>query len=145
MSFLDLPIHLSVSGASSPVKPRSSVLKSVSSPLVACSTGSTYPASCSFDDISMLQCCALFDILLMFCIFWVVPVYDGHATEDHLVFTFSDADFRHLSAWPLYRGGATEVPLDAVVSVGYMLGTYHGNSGPVLSSNIQFLILLATA
>jgi hypothetical protein len=73
----------------------------------------------------------------------LVPVYDGRARKGRRGFSFSDADFSNLSKWPLYKGGATEVPDEAVVSVGYTLGTYRGSSGPVLSSNVMFVILLA--
>lgn len=73
----------------------------------------------------------------------LVPVYDGRAVKERDGFSFTDADFENLSSWPLYKGGPTEVPLDAVVSVGYTLGTYRGNAGHVLSSNLIFVILLA--
>ena len=57
---------------------------------------------------------------------------------------FNDFDIRRLSSWPLYRRSLTcELPDDAIVSVGYTLGTYSGATGAVLSSNIQFVILLA--
>ena len=56
---------------------------------------------------------------------------------------FKDTDFKQISSWPLYRKGMSEVPVDSVVSVGYSLGTYKGISGPVLSSNIQFVIVLS--
>ena len=59
-------------------------------------------------------------------------------------FGFTAAEFGELLSWPLYWGGSTEAPLDAVVSIGYTLATYQGNSGPVLSSNLQFIILLST-
>jgi hypothetical protein len=75
-------------------------------------------------------------------IVFLVPVYDGRATKGRKGFTFSDADFKSLSTWPIYGGGPTEVPVDAVVSVGYTLGTYCGSAGPVLSSNLIFVILL---
>lgn len=70
-------------------------------------------------------------------------MYDGRATKGRKGFSFSHADFRNLSSWPLYGGGQKEVPLDAVVSVGYTLGTYRGGAGPVLSSNLIFVVLLA--
>ena len=73
-----------------------------------------------------------------------VPVYDGRASDDHPAFKFNDSDFRQLSSWPLYREGQiTELPDEAIVSVGYSLGTYFGASGKVLSSNLQFIILLS--
>ena len=57
---------------------------------------------------------------------------------------FTDADFANLLSWPLYRDGATDIPAESIVSVGYTLSTYKGASGPVLSSNVHFVILLST-
>jgi len=57
---------------------------------------------------------------------------------------FTDADFSKLSSWPLYCDGATEIPTDSIVSVGYTLSTYKGSSGPVLSSNVHFVIVIST-
>lgn len=75
-----------------------------------------------------------------------VPVYDGRARDDRPAFKFNDADFKRLSSWPVYRKGlVSELPLDAIVSVGYSLGTYKGASGTVVSSNLQFVILLSKA
>jgi hypothetical protein len=56
---------------------------------------------------------------------------------------FNDSDFQRLSTWPLYRKGTKEIPVDSIVSVGYTIGTYRGATGPVLSSNIRFVILLS--
>jgi hypothetical protein len=75
---------------------------------------------------------------------FLVPLYDGGATPDHLAFLFSDADFRRLASWPLYQDGQEELPLDSIVSVGYTLSTYLVPTGRVLSSNIQFVIMLVT-
>ena len=71
-------------------------------------------------------------------------MYDGRARNGKAAFVFSDADFHKLTSWPLYRKGSNEIPIDSVVSVGYTLGSYKGTTGPVLSSNIQFVIVLAT-
>ena len=70
-------------------------------------------------------------------------MYDGRARNGKPAFMFSEADFKSLSSWPLYHKGTSEIPVDSVVSVGYTLGTYKGTTGPVLSSNIQFVIVLA--
>ena len=70
-------------------------------------------------------------------------MYDGRARSGKPAFTFSVADFDKLSTWPLYKKGTCEIPVDSIVSVGYTLGTYKGTTGPVLSSNIQFVIVLA--
>jgi hypothetical protein len=70
-------------------------------------------------------------------------VYDGRATEGRPAFTFSDNDFRCLLTWPLYKKGQVEVPANALVSVGYTVGTYLGKSGLNLSTNVQFVIVLA--
>ena len=56
---------------------------------------------------------------------------------------FSDADFRNLVRRPLYKNGVEELPLHSVVSVGYTLAVYPGVNGRGLSSNIQFVIVLA--
>lgn len=70
-------------------------------------------------------------------------MYDGWARNGRPPFMFTDSDFARLSSWPLYRKGSSEVPIDAVVSVGYSLSTYRGASGLVLSSNVQFIVLLS--
>ena len=72
-------------------------------------------------------------------------MYDSRARSGKPAFTFSVADFDKLSTWPLYlyKKGTCEIPVDSIVSVGYTLGTYKGTTGPVLSSNIQFVIVLA--
>ena len=76
--------------------------------------------------------------------YYTVPVYDGRARDDRPAFKFTDADFRRLASWPLYRKGlVSELPDEGIVSVGYSLGTYLGASGKVLSSNLQFVILLS--
>ena len=73
-------------------------------------------------------------------------MYDGCACDDRLVFRFNNTDFNRLSSWPLYHKGlVSELPDDSIVSVGYSLGTYKGVSGTVVSSNIQFVILLSTS
>ncbi|KAH9967620.1 hypothetical protein BGW80DRAFT_1462138 [Lactifluus volemus] len=108
------------SAPASPIKGKSSVLKTVSSSLVAASSDII---SRAFDEL--------------------IPVYDGRATNDRKGFGFREADFKNMSAWPLYRGGAAEIPLESVVSVIYTLGTYRGSAGPVLSSNLISVILLS--
>jgi hypothetical protein len=45
----------------------------------------------------------------------------------------------------LYRRGTSDVPLNSIVSVGYTLATYAGLSESILSTNIQFVILLSNA
>jgi hypothetical protein len=70
-------------------------------------------------------------------------VYDGRARNGHAPFMFTDADFANLSSWPLYRKGSSDIPADSIVSVGYTLSTYKGASGPVLSSNIHFVIVIS--
>jgi hypothetical protein len=71
-------------------------------------------------------------------------VYDGRARNGKPAFTFSDDDFNKLVTWPLYKKGTTEIPVDSIVSVGYTLATYKGSSGSMLSTNIQFVVVLAT-
>jgi hypothetical protein len=75
-----------------------------------------------------------------------VPVYDGRARDGRAPFRFNETDFSRLSSWPLYRKGLVcELPDEAIVSVGYSLGTYKGASGTVVSSNLQFVILLSAS
>ena len=74
----------------------------------------------------------------------LVPVYDGRARNGHAAFMFTDNDFSNLSSWPLFRKGATDIPAESIVSVGYALSTYKGASGPVLSSNVHFVIVIST-
>ena len=57
---------------------------------------------------------------------------------------FTDADFGNLLSWPLYQKGAADIPADSIVAVGYALSTYKGASGPVLSSNVHFVIIIST-
>lgn len=71
-------------------------------------------------------------------------MYDGRARKGHAPFMFTDTDFSNLSSWPLYRKGSSDIPADSIVSVGYTLSTYKGASGPVLSSNIHFVIVIST-
>ena len=109
----------------------------------AVKASTTYLSSRSFDETSMSTNPSALYFTSNTVFLHPVPVYDGRARDRHPPFKFNDADFRGLSSWPLYRKGVTELPLDAVVSVGYSLGTYKGNSGTVLSSNLQFVILLS--
>ena len=70
-------------------------------------------------------------------------MYDGRARNGRAPFKFTDNDFAKLSSWPLYRKGSSDIPADSVVSVGYSLSSYKGASGPVLSSNIHFVIIIS--
>jgi hypothetical protein len=71
-------------------------------------------------------------------------MYDGRARNGRSAFMFSDEHFSKLPSWALYKNGTSEIPADSIVSVGYTLGTFRGTTAPVLSSNIQFVIVLAT-
>jgi hypothetical protein len=74
--------------------------------------------------------------------FRTVPIYDGRLKSK--AFTFSDKDFIDLPSWPLYKKGNRELPLDAVVAVGYTINTYSTERYALaLSLNVQFVILLA--
>ena len=99
------------------------------------------PPARTVTQVSQIQVAKLFKRCSSFP---VVPVYDGRARSGKPAFAFSDADFNKLSTWHLYKKGTCEIPVDSIVSVGYTLGTYKGTAGPVLSSNIQFVIVLAT-
>ncbi|KAF8881013.1 hypothetical protein BD779DRAFT_1675678 [Infundibulicybe gibba] len=74
-----------------------------------------------------------------------VPIYDGRA-KTSLPFKFTDKDFDRLTSMPLYRNGREDLPMDAIVAVGYTLNTYvrhyNGGSTEQLSSNVLFVILL---
>lgn len=73
-----------------------------------------------------------------------VLIYDGRATNTHAAFKFSDADFRCLLSWPLYKNNEEEVPLNAIVSVGYTISKYALRTGKSnLSSNVLFVIVLS--
>ena len=99
-----------------------------------------YLSSRSYDDTSTLSLCLPFSQVLT-C---AVPVYDGRPRNGRAAFMFNDSDFKRLPSWPLYHKGLiSELPDEAVVSVGYTLGTYLGASGTVVSSNLQFIILLS--
>ena len=70
-------------------------------------------------------------------------MYDGRARNSCAPFMFTDGDFANLSLWPMYQKGLVDIPADSVVSVGYSLSSYKGTLGPVLSSNIHFVILIS--
>jgi hypothetical protein len=81
--------------------------------------------------------------LIILTITLTVSVYDRRPDKDRKGFGFSDTDFRNLSSWPLYKGGSVELPEDSIVSVIYMLSTYCGSVGPVLTLNLISVILLS--
>ncbi|KAF8879255.1 hypothetical protein BD779DRAFT_1676479 [Infundibulicybe gibba] len=104
--------------------PGTSVLTTVTSPLSPAKSNRNlipYPASKGFHE--------------------QIPIYDGRARSGHH-FMFSDENFQSLTQMPLYRGGGVDLPFQSLVAVGYTLGCYAGTNGPILSSNIQFVILL---
>jgi hypothetical protein len=109
----------------------------VSSSLVSASTNMILR---SFDDQSkILFFCS--DLIIL-TIALTVPVYDGRPNKDRKGFGFSDTNFRNLLSWLLYKGGSVELPEDSIVFVIYMLSTYRGSTGPVLTSNLISVILL---
>ena len=73
----------------------------------------------------------------------LVPVYDVRKTK----FNFTAESFASLSSLPLYRGGISDLPQNAVVTVGYTVNTYPYNQKEApsksltLSLNIQFFML----
>jgi hypothetical protein len=74
-----------------------------------------------------------------------VPIYDGRCKAgDSDGFSFTESNFNNLLSLPLYKKGSRDLPANAVVAVGYTLSTYIGKQtgSPILSSNIQFVILL---
>jgi len=98
-----------------------------------------YAASLSFNERSKPFFFLNFELLIKF----LVPVYDGRARDGHEPFLFTESNFNNISTWPMYRKGKSDIPVDSIVSVGYTLSTYKGLSGPILSSNVQFVILLS--
>jgi hypothetical protein len=76
-----------------------------------------------------------------------VPIYDGRASGSRSGFAFTDKEFRNLTALPLYKKGARDLPDNSVVAVGYSLNTYKlGNmQSAYLSTNVQFVVLLGVA
>jgi hypothetical protein len=79
--------------------------------------------------------------------FNAVPVYDGRIQKsDRGGFMSTDYDWDRLKDLPRYQKGGNdcEVPIDALVVVGYTASTYVGASGnSQFSSNIQFVIVLS--
>jgi len=75
-----------------------------------------------------------------------VAIYDGRSKMGQ-AFAFTDEDFQNLSRFPLYKKGTRDLPVNSVVAVGYTLSTYYAEcSGTtVLSSNVQFVVLLGVA
>lgn len=114
-------------------------LKTVASPLLSVPAGGSYHASKGYDDPSMSSW-----LISLYITTFPVPIYDGRVRKGRRGFMFMDSDFRRLTSMPLYRRPPCEVPLGSIVTVGYTLSTYNGNSGPVLSSNLQFIILLTS-
>jgi hypothetical protein len=128
-------------GTSSPSKPNS-FLMTVSNPLISSpSKGRTapYPFSRAFEDRSTLAG------FLQPCfteITSIVPIYDGRIKSGTGV-SFTDDGFASLANLPLYRNGIKDLQHNAVVAVGYTLGTWTRRSGDVnLSTNLQFIIML---
>ena len=72
-----------------------------------------------------------------------MPVYDVRKNK----FDFTAESFASLSSLPLYRGGISDLPQNAAVSVGYTVNTYPyiQKEAPVkslaLSLNVQFVML----
>ena len=149
MSFLTMKQGALVSNnaGSAPSTPRkkSNLFKSVASPIVSQGEGSravsSYRYARNFDEKGTVRS-HLYLIFSDICLAHTVPIYDGRPKTKP--FTFSAEDFRQLPSWPLYKKGNRDLPADAVVAIGYTLNTYSSNhAGTVLSSNVQFAILLA--
>ena len=93
----------------------------------------------------MTTVCAVFIWSLMSLIIPTVPIYEGRRKYGP-GFTFSPEDFGSLSSLPLYWKGIRDLSEQAVVAVGYTLGTWIGRNGEKnLSTNLQFLIVLGMA
>ena len=73
----------------------------------------------------------------------LVPVYNVCKTK----FNFTAKSFASLSSLPLYRGSISNLPQNAVVTVGYTVNMYPYNQKEApsksfaLSLNIQFVML----
>jgi len=73
----------------------------------------------------------------------LVPIYDVRKTK----FNFTAEAFTSLSSLPLYRGGISDLPQNAAVTVGYTVNTYPYNqkdapsNSLALSLNVQFVML----
>jgi hypothetical protein len=76
-------------------------------------------------------------------LFFSVPVYDIRKIK----FNFTAESFASLSSLPLYRGGISDLPQNAAVTVGYTVNTYSyiqkeaPSNSLALSLNIQFVML----
>ncbi|KAF8875564.1 hypothetical protein BD779DRAFT_1678171 [Infundibulicybe gibba] len=90
--------------------------------------------------------CALTFTRYEFFVNTALPIYDGRGRTSS-PFKFTGNDFDRLTEMPLYKKGREDLPVDAIVSVGYTLNTYTGHYNGVesenLSVNVQFVILLA--
>jgi hypothetical protein len=86
---------------------------------------------------------------LIFCVkhiqfdFFIVPIYDVRKIK----FNFTAESFASIASLPLYRGGISDLPQNAAVTVGYTINTYSyiQKEAPfnslALSLNIQFVML----
>jgi hypothetical protein len=77
----------------------------------------------------------------------IVPIYDGRIRdEDSGGFMSTEEDWKKLKNLPCYqnKGEDCEVPVDALVIVGYTASTYVGRDGSTyFSGNVQFVIILS--
>lgn len=105
---------------------------------------SYYPSSHAFEEKGTLLRYPLQAWLIYSSL--AVPIYDGRP-KNGKAFAFTDIDFQQLSDLPLYKKGRADLPPNSLVAVGYTLSTYLGNQSgmTILSSNIQFVILLGIA
>jgi hypothetical protein len=125
----------------------SGLFMSVASPLASATSrqgnlGLSYPGSRRFEEKSMCSFCNYLHMTISLPLS-AVPIYEGRLKKGP-GFSFSKTDFDNLSRLPLYEGGKSDLPENALVAVGYTLNTYPGSQTGIsfLSSNVQFAILL---
>ena len=135
-----------ISNPSTPQRPKSRYIKTVSSPVKGRSGTITFPFQKTFEEDSKLLFFLSVDIVLTSSI--LVPLFDGRSPDGKTPgFSFTPGDFDNMRNLPRYvEGGALkDLPAESVVALGYTLGTYKSRAGDAhyLSTNLMFAILLS--
>lgn len=99
--------------------------------------GSNHPGSLGFNEKGMAPLLLLSYAITYFI--YPVPIYDVRGSAD---FMFTSRNMEELAHLPLYEGGTSDVPADALVTVGYAVNEYSANQGATASLNVLFVILI---
>jgi hypothetical protein len=141
--------HLARHVTASPSKPKSaaavarSPIRARHTPVASSSSNKTVRELLTFDEIREHT---FFTSLYLILMLSSAPIYDGRGGNGSPAFDFSADNFTRLESLPMYvneAGERDDVPVGAVVAVGYSIGTYIGSKGRSLSPNLLFLIVLA--